>query len=244
MKILGITTTHAACGCALADGETLLAEVTFPGYRTCTEELAARIEELFESAGVSPESLGGAAVDAGPGGLTGLKVGLVTAKTFSQVLNIPLVGVPSFEILAADAPPGFSRVLAVIHSSRDEFFTALHERDGGGKLMKVTAEKLDHARILAAAKKTAEKTYVTGGGVEKLDTAAFPAAVFTLAPPERSFPRAATLCRIAGPLLRAGKGKPFDQVQPEYLCPARADPDAAEKTRRNEALPRRDPAGG
>ena len=59
------------------------------------EELLARIEALLRSAGHRPADLGGLVVGTGPGGFTGLRVGLATAKGLAVALRVPLVGVPT-----------------------------------------------------------------------------------------------------------------------------------------------------
>lgn len=59
------------------------------------EELLARIDALLGSAGIRPADLDGLVVGTGPGGFTGLRVGLATAKGLAVALRVPLVGVPT-----------------------------------------------------------------------------------------------------------------------------------------------------
>ena len=51
------------------------------------------VEELLESAGLEPSEVEGIAVGTGPGSYTGLRMGLVTARTLSFSLDVPVAGV-------------------------------------------------------------------------------------------------------------------------------------------------------
>ena len=220
MKILSITTTHRICGCAVSEDENVLAETVFEGYRSCVEELTGRISETLEKAGLSDKSLGAVAVDIGPGGLTGLKIGVVTAKTIAQVRGLPVVGLSSFDILAAgalaDAPPEFGRVAAIIHSSRDEFYLSLLRRSGGGFETVEPGACLKIEEIERKREGWEEPTCVTGGGVEKLGWEPVEGKL-VLAPADGCFPRPSAACRLAAAALREGRGRRFDEVAPLYV---------------------------
>jgi tRNA threonylcarbamoyladenosine biosynthesis protein TsaB len=61
------------------------------------------------------------AVGIGPGGFTGLRIGIATARALAQARDLPLVGVSS---LAALAAPHQGPVVAVIDARRGEVFAA------------------------------------------------------------------------------------------------------------------------
>ena len=61
------------------------------------------------------------AVGVGPGGFTGLRIGIATARALAQARDLPLVGVSS---LAALAAPNDGVVVAVIDARRGEVFAA------------------------------------------------------------------------------------------------------------------------
>jgi tRNA threonylcarbamoyladenosine biosynthesis protein TsaB len=61
------------------------------------------------------------AVGVGPGGFTGLRIGIATARALAQARDLPLVGVSS---LAALAAPHDGPVVAVIDARRGEVFAA------------------------------------------------------------------------------------------------------------------------
>jgi tRNA threonylcarbamoyladenosine biosynthesis protein TsaB len=63
-------------------------------------------------------------VGVGPGGFTGLRLGISTARALAQALELPVVPVSSLDALAA-AQAG--RVAALIDARRGEVFAAVYE---------------------------------------------------------------------------------------------------------------------
>ncbi len=67
------------------------------------EQLAPLIDLAMTTAGIVRQDLTAIAVGTGPGPFTGLRVGLVTARTLAFVLDIPVYGVCSLDALAIEA---------------------------------------------------------------------------------------------------------------------------------------------
>ena len=235
MKILSITTSHRMCGCAVSNGERILGEIIFTGDRRCVEELTERIEGLLRDCKLRPEDLGGIAVDIGPGMFTGLKIGIVTAKTYAQVLNLPMVGISSFTILAEGVPSEYPCVATIIHSSRDEFYFALFRRTGvvleGAEPGSVLTAHGIKNRLLSAQ----EKIYVTGGGAQILRQE-LPAERLILTEPQNCSPNAANLCRLAFRMFKAGQGVPYQDIVPLYIWLTNAERNLAKKDGRSETI--------
>jgi tRNA threonylcarbamoyl adenosine modification protein YeaZ len=88
-----------------------------PGPERGAASLGTQLVETLTAAGVSPRDLAAVGAGTGPGGFTGLRVGIATAKTLAWSLRIPLVGIPSSEALlraasaATGADPGSVAVL-------------------------------------------------------------------------------------------------------------------------------------
>src|SRR5699024_7413866 len=67
------------------------------------EVLLALIEETMAEAGAERSDLTGIVVGRGPGPFTGLRVGLVAARSIAGVLGLPLHGICSLDALAHQA---------------------------------------------------------------------------------------------------------------------------------------------
>jgi tRNA threonylcarbamoyl adenosine modification protein YeaZ len=101
--LLALDTATPAVTVALADGDTVLAERTTVDARRHGELLAPAIDEVLRTAGATRSDLTGVAVGVGPGPFTGLRVGLVTARTLGAVLDVPVHGVCTLDVLALGA---------------------------------------------------------------------------------------------------------------------------------------------
>ena len=110
--LLALDTATAAVTVAIADGAAVVAERTLVDPLRHGELLAPSIAELLESAGLSVDAIGRIAVGVGPGPFTGLRVGLVTARTMAAVLGVPLHGVCTLDVIAAAVQVGSPFVVA------------------------------------------------------------------------------------------------------------------------------------
>ena len=115
--ILGLDTATAATAAAvLGDGvEREARDDPAAGARpNHATRLLALVEEVVAGDWDAVERI---AVGLGPGGFTGLRHGIATARALAQARALPLVGVSSLEALAAGEP-----VYAVIDARRGEVF--------------------------------------------------------------------------------------------------------------------------
>jgi tRNA threonylcarbamoyladenosine biosynthesis protein TsaB len=90
--------------------------------------LLALVEEVLSATG-GWEQVERIAVGVGPGGFTGLRLGIATARALAQARDIPLTGVSSLQALA-DGAGTADRVVAVIDARRGEVFAASPGRFG------------------------------------------------------------------------------------------------------------------
>jgi tRNA threonylcarbamoyladenosine biosynthesis protein TsaB len=130
MLILGLTSSTAAVGVALArDGE-LLSVRQRRTDRRHAEELTPMLTEVLAECAVSVRELDRIAVDVGPGRFTGMRVGLATARALAFAVDCPVVGVTSLELLAASMSK--RPIVAIIDARRKEVFQQVFLEDGSG----------------------------------------------------------------------------------------------------------------
>jgi tRNA threonylcarbamoyl adenosine modification protein YeaZ len=101
--LLALDTATPAVTVALHDGERVVASSTTVDAMRHGELLAPTITALLDEAWVPRQDLTAIAVGVGPGPFTGLRVGLVTARTLAAVLEIPVYGVCTLDVLAVEA---------------------------------------------------------------------------------------------------------------------------------------------
>lgn len=131
--LLALDTATPAITVALADEQAVLAERTTVDARRHGERLAPAIDDLLRTAGASRSDLTAIAVGVGPGPFTGLRVGLVTARTLGAVLGIPVLGVCTLDVLALGAVrAGLGGEFRVVTDARRrEVYWAAYRSTGG-----------------------------------------------------------------------------------------------------------------
>ena len=100
MKILSIDTSSNICGVAVLNGATLLKEYSQNNGLTHSETLMPIIKNVFENLNLVLEDIDLIVCDKGPGSFTGIRIGVATAKAFSDSLNKKAIGISSLEALA------------------------------------------------------------------------------------------------------------------------------------------------
>ena len=99
---LGIDTSTVVCAGLARAGE-VLATGTVDDTRAHAEALLPLVQRLLRDAGLTVRDLDAVAVGVGPGPFTGLRVGVVAARVLAQTLRLPVRGVCSLDVLAAQA---------------------------------------------------------------------------------------------------------------------------------------------
>ncbi len=130
--LLALDTSTPLVSVALAqDGEVLTA-ATSERPMQHGEQLAPMIGRALTEVGALRQDVTAVAVGVGPGPYTGLRVGIVTARTFALALGIPAYGVCSLDVLAAAAVDrGVAEpFVATSDARRKELFWAAYDEDG------------------------------------------------------------------------------------------------------------------
>jgi tRNA threonylcarbamoyl adenosine modification protein YeaZ len=206
--LLALDTATPAVTVALHDGERVVAASTVVDARRHGELLATGITAVLDEAWVARQDLTAIAVGVGPGPFTGLRVGLVTARTLGAVLEIPVYGVCTLDVLAAEATEsGIGEpFLVATDARRKEVYWASYSGLG---------HRLDGPQVSRPADLATDRPVVGRGAV--LYPEAFPSG----RAPEH--PSAAVLARA----LAEERVEPLDP-EPLYL----RRPDAAEPGKR------------
>jgi tRNA threonylcarbamoyl adenosine modification protein YeaZ len=153
--LLAFDTSSAAVTVALADpitGAVVASSSTVDALRH-GELLAPAIADALAAAGCRPGDLTRIAVGVGPGPFTGLRVGLVTARTMAEVLGIEVAGVCSLDILARQSSLTLPVAVAT-DARRKEIYWALYDgpaADGSRRRLEGPAvdKPADVAHVLA-----------------------------------------------------------------------------------------------
>jgi tRNA threonylcarbamoyladenosine biosynthesis protein TsaB len=97
------------------------------------EALLPMVERVMAAAGLTPSQLGAVAVAIGPGGFTGIRVGLAAAHGIALAVGARLVGISSFAAVAARVAMlgdrGGESLLVALDSRRADLYVQLFAGD-------------------------------------------------------------------------------------------------------------------
>lgn len=119
---------------AVARGDELLAEETFPHGLQHAAQMIPIIDRLTRAAGWIPRDVEHLYLSIGPGSFTGLRIAVTVAKTLALATGVKIVAVPSVRVLLENAPKDARNVIIVLDAKRGQIFTARFSRLDGKKV--------------------------------------------------------------------------------------------------------------
>ena len=151
--LLAFDTAGAACSAAIWRDGAIRARRFEAMSRGQSERLLPMIEAVMAEAGITYPALDAIAVTCGPGGFTGVRIGLATARALALACARPVIGISNFEAVAAAVPEDARAgrdLVAVIDAKRSDLyvqvFSAAPGAASGAALAPVT-----EARAIAPA---------------------------------------------------------------------------------------------
>jgi tRNA threonylcarbamoyladenosine biosynthesis protein TsaB len=132
MLICGIDTATAQVSVAVGGHEGVLASTQSSRGRQHAEVLTPAIQFACKQARIEYSEISVVAVDLGPGLFTGLRVGVAAAKAMAHALSVPMIGVPSLDLLAFPVRFTSRLIVATIDARRGEIFYAFYRQVPGG----------------------------------------------------------------------------------------------------------------
>lgn len=116
--ILALDTATRWTALALHDGKQIISEQGWKSQNTQTVELTPAVNRLLATANIQAAELRAIAVASGPGSYTSLRVGMAVAKGISMAHQIPLIGVPTLDIISAAIGLRTGSLVVVIEAGR------------------------------------------------------------------------------------------------------------------------------
>jgi tRNA threonylcarbamoyladenosine biosynthesis protein TsaB len=119
--LLAVDTSTTQIGIALYDDAQVIGEFAWRSGQRHTVELAPAISDLLIRCGLTMDAVRALGVALGPGSFTSLRVGLALAKGVALAKDIPLIGIPTLDILAHAQPASELPLAVAIQAGRSRF---------------------------------------------------------------------------------------------------------------------------
>jgi tRNA threonylcarbamoyladenosine biosynthesis protein TsaB len=129
---LGIETSGFEGSIALRRDGALVDEYILDRRRHA-QTLVSQVQTLLRKHQLTTRGVDLVAVSQGPGSFTGLRVGVVFAKTFAFATGCRLAAVDTLQAVAMAAPDGIDHVSAVSDAQREQVFVGNYTRSSGGR---------------------------------------------------------------------------------------------------------------
>lgn len=211
------TATHLA-GLALYDQAAgrVLCEEAWHSRNNHTIELMPRLVRMMEQQDITPADLTGLVVSLGPGSFTGLRIGLGMAKGLALAQELPLVGIPTLNVVAHPHKVQRLPIWAILQAGRGRICAAHYARHRGrwrrkGSFELTTLEKLCDKiteQCLFCGELGADDASLLQQRLGEIATVASPAA---------SLRRAAYLAELGWERLSRGDNDDATTLSPIYL---------------------------
>lgn len=128
--LLAIDTSTTQVGIALYDGAQVIGEFSWRSNQRHTVELAPAISDLLTRCGLTMDDVKALGVALGPGSFTSLRVGLALAKGLALSKSIPLIGIPTLDILAQAQLASELPLAVAIQAGRSRFALGWYKNSG------------------------------------------------------------------------------------------------------------------
>jgi tRNA threonylcarbamoyladenosine biosynthesis protein TsaB len=255
-RIVAIETSGRHGSVVVACGSDILAERELPPPMRHAAELMPAVRDLVRAAGWRPHEIEHLYVSLGPGSFTGLRIAVAAVRAMAQAIvagggACQIVGVPSLDVIAENAPAEFPVVVPVLDAKRGQVFAARYERGADGALARaIEAGLVDPAGFLRDALARAEEmaaapqskidnrqskiasVAVLGEGVDYHRAALLSAGVGVVELDKSLWPgRARTVHRLGYAMAQRGTFTPLEALLPLYI----RLPEAEEVYRRRHA---------
>ena len=226
MSILSIDTSSQVSSVAVLSAERVAAEISMQGALTHSETLMPHIETVLRMARVEKAALEAIAVSIGPGSFTGLRIGLAAAKMMAYALHIPLIAVPTLEMLAHHCICEGMRLVPMMDAQKGNVYVQEFTWRADGDVLNLHEESplaiLPLTEVIASLAGTEQPVLLLGDAMQKKTSLSLPTNV-RLAPIHARMPRAA--CVGLSALTRLARGENDDPmtVAPLYLRRSEAE---------------------
>ena len=164
--ILNIETTTTNCSVCIAKEGVVIAHKSLNNKNySHSESLHVFIEELISDSQFTSNDFDAIAVSEGPGSYTGLRIGVSAAKGLCYALDIPLIAVPTLDVLSRQVKIEEGYIVSMLDARRMEVYAAVYDKVYNN-IEATNAKIIDENSFADLFQK--HKLYFNGNAVDKV----------------------------------------------------------------------------
>jgi tRNA threonylcarbamoyladenosine biosynthesis protein TsaB len=217
-RILILETSGKVGQVALAEGEELRGVHRLDEARRHARDLVPAVAELLKANRWQPKDVQAVIVSRGPGSYTGLRVGIMSAKTFAYVTGSTLLAIDTFAAIAAQSPKDATSVDVLADAQQKKVYVQRFDRLGSGW---APASPLRIDSLTNWLTQRDPGAWVTGPGLRAY-SGLLSEQVLTV-PAAAWDPQPVSLLKLGLARYRAGECDDYWTLEPLYLRPSSAE---------------------
>ena len=209
--ILNLETSTTNCSVAVSlNGELLFLEEDNSAQYSHAERLHIYIDAVLKEAQIERSQIDAVAVSKGPGSYTGLRIGVSAAKGLCFGLDIPLIALPTLEVLANKIQTEAGCIVATLDARRMEVYSAVF--DTNHQCIHPTTAKILDAESYADLLEKHTVFFVGNGAAKTQDLIDHPNAHF-----DDQLPSSKEMCALSYQKYKAEDFEDLAYFEPFYL---------------------------
>ena len=131
MNLLAIDASGIAGSVAYIKDGKLAGEYYFCDKLTHSQTIMPMLEHMKSLTQINLDEVDAVAVTAGPGSFTGLRIGVTAAKTLALALGVPIVGVPTLDVIAGGICFTEHFICPIMDARRNQVYTGIYKFEAG-----------------------------------------------------------------------------------------------------------------
>lgn len=233
MNLLAIDASGVAGSVAYLKEGKLAGEYYFCDKLTHSQTIMPMLEHMKSLIQIDLKEVDAVAVTSGPGSFTGLRIGVTAAKALALALEVPIVGVPTLDVMAQAIPFTEHYICPIMDARRNQVYTALYQWQNG-KLKRLSDYMAIDLTEYAHSLKTQRegKIIFLGDGVQVYKEALVEVLgkeKVLFAPSFCNLQHASVLAAVAEQLYKEGKSEDPSTFVPMYLRKSQAEREKEER---------------
>ena len=230
MLILAFETSAKAASVALLEDGKLLGESYQNTGLTHSQTLMVMAENLLSQCGKTVADVTAAAVAAGPGSFTGVRIGVAAAKGFAWGREIPCYGVSTLEAMALSLGVYQGYVCPCMDARRSQVYNALFYVNQGVPERVSEDRAISLAELGTELKSLKEPIFLVGDGSNLCYNTLLESVPNLVLPPEhRMHQRASGVALAVRKQVEVGDPGDANALTPNYLRLSQAERERAER---------------
>ncbi len=231
MNLLAIDASGIAGSIAYIKEGRLVGEYYICDKLTHSQTIMPMLEHMKKLLEIDIDTLDVIAVTSGPGSFTGLRIGVTTAKALALALNLPIIGIPTLDVIAHNMTHTTQLICPIMDARRNQVYSALYQWEEK-ELRRLTEYRAcDLDAYLEELKQKEEAIIFLGDGIdvyrEKVEVVLGNRASF--APDFLKLQRASALATVASDYFEKGEMMDASKLVPMYLRKSQAEREKEER---------------